>query len=195
MRLSQITESSQRLQTFYKGMTIPNFEKFKEHMIPGFMGDIELVMVYSDPRTQRNESVVIISAQIPVDEIEDKQDIVDDMCGWGSMARKYSKTIDNDAEFQKYDKSTQEEMKIIAGLRNKIWWSNSGGHGRRGIYVGRPVNYEVVLYARTPEEYYEELASNDEIRRLGAKYKHLSGFDVDEEHPVFKRQIHWSDYS
>lgn len=40
-----------KTKTFYKGMIGSNFEKFKKHRIPGFLGDLGLALVYADPGT------------------------------------------------------------------------------------------------------------------------------------------------
>lgn len=143
MKLSILYEEERKnIYAFYKGMSLDDFEKFKRHRIPGFLGDLDLALIYADPRTMQSGGKVIISVPVDITKIEDKRDVIDDMTYW-------------------YHASSIRDK-----LKSSIWWSTSGGHGNRGIYYGKPVkHYDVVFYAKDEEEYY------DYVDKLGLKKK------------------------
>jgi hypothetical protein len=146
--LGLIEESS--IQTFYKGMLLPNYEKFLTHGIPGFLADLDLALIYADPNTMGNEEIprVIIIVDIDTSMIEDLRNEIKDMCG-----------------------SWQTNPKC-SGLRSRIWWSNSGGHGKRGIYCGQSMPHKVLFKSDTPEEFYMHVNS-PRIQKMLSKYDHL----------------------
>ena len=124
MKLNRILESIDKNYTFYKGMKKSNFDKFKQHKIPGFLSDLYMALVYCDPKSQQiDEPIVVISTNINIDMIEDLRNEIDDMCGnW------------QNPKHQKYDE-----------LRSKIWWSTSGG---------QPVdNYKILFVANDSAEF------------------------------------------
>lgn len=156
--------SEGRTQTFYKGMTLPNFEKFQNHRIPGFMADLGMALIYSDPVTMGKKDVprVIISTKLNTDDIEDLCGEVNDMCG----------------SWQNPNHPKHAE------LRSKIWWADSGGHGKRGIYVGQPVDYQVLFQANDAGEF-RRIINSDEIQRLLKPHHHLSN----------REDAHWSEFA
>lgn len=140
-----------KTKTFYKGMIGSNFEKFKKHRIPGFLGDLGLALVYADPGTMgaMDEPRVIIAVDVDINEIVDRRCDVDDMCGsWQDPTHPLHKE-----------------------LRSSIWWSTSGGHGNRGIFCGKPMPYRVV-FAAEPEEF-RKTSQRPEFKAIVDRNEHL----------------------
>lgn len=169
MRLNAINGSK---KTFYKGMTLSNFEKFKRHRIPGFLADLHMALIYADMRYAK-EPLVLISVNIDPNEIEDKRGEIDDMCG----------------AWQHPDNSRYNE------LRGKIWWSTSGGHGMRGIYCGKPVDdYKVLFVAHNMDEMKAHIEGH---RHILDKTKDLHSYDTETNEMVDRsgrREITWKDF-
>lgn len=103
--------------TFYKGMTLENYVKFQHHQVPGFMADWYLAMIYTQPSLtgSPNDVRYFISIDIDLSIVQDRSDLVDDMCGdW-------------------------REQLGTAHLRNVNWSAPASGHGcRAAIYIKSP---------------------------------------------------------
>jgi hypothetical protein len=103
------------VKVLYKGMNEANFRKFKAHHIPGFLAELSLATVYSQPTMTGAGRIYLVAVPVDLGLVTDRSDVVDDMCTW-------------------------QDKPDLLSLRNEIWTAPGSGHGSYdAVYYGQPV--------------------------------------------------------
>jgi len=117
-----ILEAALETKTYYRGVDDKGLAKLKATNIPGYVGTLQLAMIYAEPALTGSDDDVrhLVSVQINPTQIKDMSDEVPDMSTWSERGK-------------------------TGYLKNEIWTSYGSGHGdEEAVYCGKPVKWKLV---------------------------------------------------
>jgi hypothetical protein len=120
MKLNLLSESK-KIKTFYKGMDDKALKSLKKTSIPGFLGSLELGMIYAEPSLtgSADETRYLISADVDMSKVKNMSSKVPDMSTWSRTGP-------------------------MGHLQNEIWTAEGSGHGDyEAVYCGKPVRWKL----------------------------------------------------